>query len=107
MAERTVTVAEFLFTRLHQLGCHSLHGLPGDFNLLALDYVEKSGVRWVGNCNELNAGYAADAYARIRGIGGTYSCDKGSRIPETVTSASDAMPLFHVCLVNLRYALIP
>jgi hypothetical protein len=56
MAERTVTVAEFLFTRLHQLGCHSLHGLPGDFNLLALDYVSKSGLTWVGNCNELNAG---------------------------------------------------
>lgn len=56
MAERTVNVAEYLFTRLVQLGCTSLHGLPGDFNLLALDFVESSGLRWVGNCNELNAG---------------------------------------------------
>jgi indolepyruvate decarboxylase len=24
---------------------------------------------WVGNCNELNASYATDAYARINGIG--------------------------------------
>ena len=26
-------------------------------------------MHFVGNCNELNAGYAADAYARIKGLG--------------------------------------
>lgn len=25
-------------------------------------------LRWVGTCNELNGAYAADGYARIRGI---------------------------------------
>jgi pyruvate decarboxylase len=38
------------------------------FNLVALDYMEGCGLKWVGNCNELNAGYAADGYARIKGI---------------------------------------
>lgn len=28
----------------------------GDYNLTALDYVDKCGLHWVGNCNELNAG---------------------------------------------------
>ena len=28
-----------------------------------------SDLEYVGNCNELNAGYAADGYARIRGLG--------------------------------------
>lgn len=56
MAHKTVNVAEYLYARLHQLGVRALHGLPGDFNLLALDYVESSGLKWVGNCNELNAG---------------------------------------------------
>jgi len=51
-----VDVAEYLFTRLHQMGVRSIHGVPGDYNLVALDYIDKSGLRWVGNTNELNAG---------------------------------------------------
>lgn len=53
---KPVDVAEYLFTRLCQIGIRSLHGVPGDFNLVALDYVPKAGQQWVGNCNELNAG---------------------------------------------------
>lgn len=63
-----VDVATYLFTRLKQIGIDSIHGLPGDFNLVALDYLDSCGLKWVGNCNELNAGYAADGYARIKGI---------------------------------------
>jgi pyruvate decarboxylase len=63
-----VDVATYLFTRLKQIGIDSVHGVPGDFNLVALDYLEGCGLNWVGNCNELNAGYAADGYARIKGI---------------------------------------
>jgi pyruvate decarboxylase len=51
-----IHLTEYLFRRLHQLGIYALHGVPGDFNLTALDYVEKCGLSWVGNANELNAG---------------------------------------------------
>jgi pyruvate decarboxylase len=51
-----IDIAEYLFTRLHQIGVRSVHGVPGDYNLVALDYVEKMGMKWVGNVNELNAG---------------------------------------------------
>lgn len=51
-----IDVAEYLFTRLHQVGVRSVHGVPGDYNLVALDYVDKVGLKWVGNVNELNAG---------------------------------------------------
>ncbi len=51
-----VDIAEYLFTRLYQIGVRSVHGVPGDFNLVALDYVPKVGLKWVGNANELNAG---------------------------------------------------
>ena len=54
--KKPVDVAEYLFTRLHQMGIRSVHGLPGDYNLVALDYLEPTGLKWVGNCNELNAG---------------------------------------------------
>lgn len=65
---REVALAEYLFSRLAQLGVHSIHGVPGDYNLTCLDYLYKVGLHWVGNANELNAGYAADGYARIKGI---------------------------------------
>lgn len=35
---------------------------------MALDSVQPCGLRWIGKANELNGGYAADGYARIRGI---------------------------------------
>ncbi|KAI0867160.1 thiamine diphosphate-binding protein [Xylaria cubensis] len=65
----SIQLAEYLFTRLRQLGIDAVHGVPGDFNLTLLDYVEPAGLQWVGNANELNAGYAADGYARIKGVG--------------------------------------
>ncbi|KAI1205417.1 thiamine diphosphate-binding protein [Annulohypoxylon truncatum] len=65
----TLKLSEYLFARLKQLGIDSLHGVPGDYNLNLLDFVEPAGLHWVGNANELNAGYAADGYARIKGIG--------------------------------------
>lgn len=54
--EEPVDVAKYLFTRLHQVGIRSVHGLPGDYNLASLDYVSECGLKWVGNVNELNAG---------------------------------------------------
>ncbi|KAJ4248490.1 hypothetical protein NW762_012828 [Fusarium torreyae] len=67
--DQQVSVPEYLFLRLVQLGAGSVHGVPGDYNLTACDYITRTGLRWVGNANELNAGYAADAYARVKGIG--------------------------------------
>ena len=51
-----IDLAEYLFRRLQELGVHAIHGVPGDYNLVALDYIPKLGLNWVGNCNELNAG---------------------------------------------------
>ncbi|SCU97573.1 LANO_0E16358g1_1 [Lachancea nothofagi CBS 11611] len=64
-----ITLGRYLFERLKQVDCNTIFGLPGDFNLRLLDEIyEVSGMRWAGNANELNAAYAADAYARIKGM---------------------------------------
>ncbi|EXJ83196.1 hypothetical protein A1O1_06815 [Capronia coronata CBS 617.96] len=63
-----IDLADYIFRRLHQIGVRAVHGVPGDYNLSALDYIEPAGLDWVGNANELNAGYAADGYARIKGV---------------------------------------
>ncbi|KAF5100999.1 hypothetical protein DV451_002339 [Geotrichum candidum] len=65
----TIPVGTYLFNRIRQLGINSIFGLPGDFNLALLDHIsEVEGLRWVGNTNELNAGYAADGYSRLKSL---------------------------------------
>lgn len=69
-----ITLGRYFFERLHQLKVDTIFGLPGDFNLSLLDKVyEIDGMRWAGNANELNAGYAADGYARVKGIAAVVS----------------------------------
>jgi indolepyruvate decarboxylase len=47
----------------------TVFGVPGDYCLQLFDALEASAMQLVVTCNELNAGYAADAYARLNGIG--------------------------------------
>lgn len=64
-----ITLGRYLFERLNQVDVKTIFGLPGDFNLSLLDKIyEVPGMRWAGNANELNASYAADGYARIKGM---------------------------------------
>jgi indolepyruvate decarboxylase len=70
------SIGSYLIDRMRVLGVNDVFGIPGDFVLGFYGMLEKSRVRIVGTCNEQNAGYAADAYARINGIGAvcvTYS----------------------------------
>lgn len=69
MTSSKITVGEYLLIRLKQIGADHLFGVPGDFVLGFFNQVLNSEVKYVGTCNELNAAYAADGYARIRGIG--------------------------------------
>jgi TPP-dependent 2-oxoacid decarboxylase len=62
------TVSRYLIHRLHEAGIRHLFGVPGDYVLDFLDEVVASPIQWVGTCNEWNAGYAADGYARLNGI---------------------------------------
>ncbi|QPG76285.1 hypothetical protein FOA43_003671 [Brettanomyces nanus] len=65
----TITLATYIFTRLKQVGVDTIFGVPGDFNLSFLDYIDEvDGLRWAGNANELNSAYSADGYSRIKGF---------------------------------------
>ncbi|KAI9799181.1 MAG: Pyruvate decarboxylase 1 [Piccolia ochrophora] len=94
-----VDLAEYLFRRLHEIGVRAVHGVPGDYNLVALDYVPKNGLQWVGNCNELNAGYAADGYARIKGIAAlvtTFGVGELSALNAIAGAYSEYVPVVHI-----------
>jgi pyruvate decarboxylase len=97
--EQPVDVAEYLFRRLHEIGVRSVHGVPGDFNLVALDYLPNAGLKWVGSVNELNAAYAADGYARVNKISAlitTFGVGELSAINGVAGAFSERIPLVHI-----------
>ncbi|KAH8799750.1 thiamine diphosphate-binding protein [Xylogone sp. PMI_703] len=98
-SKKTLKVAEYLFTRLHQLGIRSLFGVPGDYNLRLLDYVVPSGLHWVGNCNELNAAYSADGYARVQRLGAlvtTFGVGELSALNGIAGAYAEKAPVIHI-----------
>ena len=63
-------IGDFLLRRLEEAGVRHLFGVPGDYNLALLQQLQDAGeLKWIGTCNELNASYAADGYARLNGLG--------------------------------------
>lgn len=96
---QTIKLADYLFCRLKQLGIEAIHGVPGDYNLNLLDSVEPAGLLWVGNANELNAGYAADGYARMKGLGAlvtTYGVGELSAINAIACAYAERAPVVHI-----------
>ena len=64
------TIGNYLATRLEQIGIKHYFMVPGDYNLVLLDQLlANKNMEQIGCCNELNASYAAEAYARVNGCG--------------------------------------
>ena len=96
MISSEITVAEYLLTRLKEIGVDHLFGVPGDFVLGFFNQVLKSDLKYVGTCNELNAAYAADGYARIRGIGAfssTYGVGELSAVNGVAGAFAERVPV--------------
>ncbi len=109
------TIGSTLLGRLHRLGLRHIFGIPGDYVLSLFQLIEESPITHVGMTREDCSGYAADAYARIHGIGGicvTYcvgglntvnavACAYAERSPVVVLSGSPGLservknPLLH------------
>jgi indolepyruvate decarboxylase len=94
------TVIEHVLRRLKEIGVDAIFGVPGDFAFSVQDaIVNHPGIEWIGCCNELNAGYAADGYARLRGVGAlstTYGVGELSAINAIGGSYAENLPVFHL-----------
>ncbi|RXI02337.1 hypothetical protein DVH24_030266 [Malus domestica] len=63
------TLGRHLVRRLVEIVIGDVFSVPGDFNLTLLDHlIAEPGLTNIGCCNELNARYAVDGYARARGM---------------------------------------
>ncbi|QLR03995.1 alpha-keto acid decarboxylase family protein [Providencia rettgeri] len=94
------TVIEYVLERLQALGINEIFGVAGDYAFPIEDAVCESGsLRWIGNCNELNAAYAADGYARIKGVAAlstTFGVGELSALNGLAGSYAEHLPVFHL-----------
>ena len=95
-----MNTAEYLIKKLEELGVTDFFGLPGDYNFNILYAIENNpNTNWIGCTNELNAGYAADGYARERGFGAlvtTYGVGELSALNAIAGSFAENVPVIHI-----------
>ncbi|MBZ8178393.1 indolepyruvate decarboxylase [Corynebacterium sp. 3HC-13] len=93
-------VGDYLLDRIAEFGVTDVFGVPGDYNLAFMDIIDENPkVNWIGTANELNASYAADAYARARGLSvmvTTYGVGELSAINGTAGSYAEYAPVLHI-----------
>src|SRR5919201_6526185 len=83
------SIGQYLINQLQAHGVRHVFGIPGDYVLAFYDQLSRSKLRLVNTCDEQGAGFAADAYARIRGLGAvciTY-CVGGLKVANATAEA--------------------
>jgi len=92
------TVIEHVLSRLQDIGIREVFGVAGDFAFPINDaVVNNKDMRWVGSCNELNAAYSADGYARSHGIAAlctTYGVGELSAMNGVAGAYAENLPVF-------------
>jgi len=68
-AGRGLAIGQYLIRRLQDYGIKHVFGIPGDYVLSFYGQLEKSPINVIGCTREDCAGFAADAYARVHGMG--------------------------------------
>src|SRR5467141_3187475 len=82
-------IGDYLIEQLYAHGVRHIFGIPGDYVLGFYDLLAHSKLTIVNTCDEQGAGFAADAYARVRGLGAvciTY-CVGGLKVANTTAEA--------------------
>lgn len=69
MAPSKHTVGSFIFDYLYQKGVKHAFGIPGDFALPTFRWLDQSKLDLITMTHEPSVGFAADAYARVNGLG--------------------------------------
>jgi TPP-dependent 2-oxoacid decarboxylase len=70
MSKPDQNIGSFLIQRLYDYGVRHVFGVPGDFVLgFYQQLIQSNKLRVINTCDEQGAGFAADAYARINGLG--------------------------------------
>ncbi len=94
------TVIAHVLRRLNEIGVGDVFGVAGDYAFPVNDAItEHPAINWVGCCNELNAAYAADGYARMRGVAAvctTYGVGELAAMSGIAGSYAEHLAVFHL-----------
>jgi indolepyruvate decarboxylase len=97
---KATSVAEYIVARLAAEGISDCFGVAGDYVFPVCDAVDSSAkVKWIGCANELNAAYAADGYARVRGaamLATTYGVGELSALNGVMGAKAEKSLVFHI-----------
>jgi indolepyruvate decarboxylase len=97
---KATSVAEYIVGRLAAEGISHCFGVAGDYVFPICDAVDSSTkVKWIGCANELNAAYAADGFARIRGaamLATTYGVGELSALNGVMGAKAEQSLVFHI-----------
>ncbi|KAI8087152.1 pyruvate decarboxylase PdcB [Thamnidium elegans] len=95
-----ISIGQHILNRFKELGIDTIFGVPSDFNMPLLDLLEEDEtLTWGNNANELNAAYAADGYARIRGISAlvtAFGVGELSAMNGIAGAYSEMLPIIHI-----------
>lgn len=120
--ETRPSIGEYLLERLQDYGVKDCFGIPGDYILSFYAMLERSPINLIGCTSEDCAGFAADAYARVHGMGAlcvTYcvgglsvcnpiACAYAEKSPVVMITGSPGLrerihnPLLHHMVRNFR-----
>jgi len=90
------TIPEFLIRRFHELGANEGFGIVGDFALKLFDRLHRFGFPILVTADEQGGAFAAEAYARLRGLGVcavTYSVGGFKVVNATAGAWAENVPL--------------
>src|SRR6185437_1663328 len=100
MSTKATTVIDYIVQRIADEGVQHCFGVPGDYAFPVGDAVDNNpNIKWIGCSNELNASYAADGYARVRGaamLSTTYAVGELSAINGVMGAKAERSLVFHV-----------
>jgi TPP-dependent 2-oxoacid decarboxylase len=91
-----ISVSDYLIERLYEEGVRHIFGIPGDYVLSFYNKLSKSPIQVINTCDEQGAGFAADAYARIKGLGAvcvTYGAGGLKLVNSTAQAYAEKVPV--------------
>lgn len=98
--KQPIAIAQYVVDRIADLGIDAAFGVPGDYAFPIDDAIESNPrLEWIVCANELNASYAADGYARIRGaalLTTTYGVGELCALGGLMGARAHRLPVFHL-----------
>jgi indolepyruvate decarboxylase len=94
------TISDYLIQQLYNHGVRHVFGIPGDYSLSFIEALQRSPIEFINTSDEQGAGFAAEGYARIAGMGAvavTYAVGSLKVANATAQAYAERSPMVVIC----------